>query len=397
MHLTLDEGAPPQLFRLDRAVADALRDAEIASVNYTNSPHEWLVAAAGKIGVVRVGDVQVTVKPKVDIGRLVFMMGFARSPSYWHDDPVQLDPEEDLPEALSEAFRRFGARALEQGVLKGYRSVEETTIVMRGRIREADQIKRRFGRLIPLEVRYDDFTADIAENQILLAATHRLLRMPGLSRRTRHGLQRLRLQLADVTVLPTGPRPAWHPSRLNARYIPALHVAEMVLDARSFDQRIGGLTVTGFLFSMATIFEDFVCVALREQMRPYGGISTLQHRAHLDVAESVRIKPDFVWSQHGVPQIVADAKYKAEKPAGFPQADLYQLLAYCTVLGLRDGHLVYAKGEEDARLVEVAGSLVRIQCHTLDLTVPPAGLLDQIASLAARMRRDELACQDHDR
>ena len=29
-----------------------------------------------------------------------------------------------------------------------------------------------------------------------------------------------------------------------------------------------------------------------------------------------------------------DAKYKAEKPAGYPNADLYQLLAYCTVLGL---------------------------------------------------------------
>ena len=44
---------------------------------------------------------------------------------------------------------------------------------------------------------------------------------------------------------------------------------------------------------------------------------------------------------------VIDAKYKAEKPAGYPNADLYQLLAYCTVLGLRDGHLVYARGNED--------------------------------------------------
>lgn len=397
MHLTLTEGAPPQLFRLDRDVADALRDSEVASVNYTDSSRDWLVGAAGKIGVVRVGEVQVTVKPKVDIDRLVFMMGFARNPSFWLDDPVQLDPELELPEALAEAFRRLATRALEQGLLKGYRSVEETTAVMRGRIREADQIKRRFGRLIPLEVRYDDFTVDISENQILLAATLRLLRMPGLSRRTRHGLQRLRLQLVDVTLLPGGPRPAWRASRLNTRYVPALHVAEMVLDGRSFEQRVGDVTVTGFLFSMATIFEDFVCVGLREQMRPYGGIATLQYRTHLDVAESVRIKPDFVWSQHRVPLIVADAKYKAEKPAGFPQADLYQLLAYCTVLGLTDGHLVYAKGQEPARLVEVAGSPVRIQCHTLDLTMPPAGLLDQIAALAAKMRRGDLASQDRGR
>jgi 5-methylcytosine-specific restriction enzyme subunit McrC len=43
---------------------------------------------------------------------------------------------------------------------------------------------------------------------------------------------------------------------------------------------------------------------------------------------------------------VVDAKYKAERPEGFPDADLYQMLAYCTVLGLAEGHLVYAKGNE---------------------------------------------------
>lgn len=391
MHLTLTEGAPAQLIELDRDVADALRDSEVAAVEYTDSSNHWLVSAAGKIGVLRVGDVQVTVKPKVDIDRLVFMMGYARNPSYWRDDRVRLDPDVNLPEALAEAFRRLAARALEQGLLKGYVSVDDITSVMRGRIREAEQIKRRFGRLIPLEVRYDDFTVDIAENQVLLAAAERLLRIPGLGHGTRHGLQRLRLQLADVTAPTRGQeRPFWRPNRLNARYVSALRVAEMILDGRSFEQRVGDLTVTGFLFSMATIFEDFVCVGLREHLRPSGGRSILQYKTHLDVGETVRVKPDFVWSSGGVPKLVADAKYKAEKPAGFPQADLYQLLAYCTVLGLADGHLVYAKGEEQARVHDVIGSDVRIYCHTLDLTVPPAALLEQVRVLAARMQHAQV-------
>lgn len=385
MHLTLTEGAPARRVELDRTVADALRLSEVASVELTDSPREWLVSAAGKIGVVRVGDVQVTVRPKIAIDRLVFLMGYARNPSYWIDDRVRLDPERELPEALAEAFRRLASRALEQGLLKGYRTVDDTTAVMRGRIREADQIKRRFGRLIPLEVRYDDFTVDIAENQLLLAATLRLLRMPGVNDRSRRALQRLRLQLADVMPPISGFRPTWQPSRLNARYVPALRVAEMILDGRSFEQRVGGLTVTGFLFSMATIFEDFVCVALAEQMKKYGGRSSLQYRTYLDEAEWVPIRPDYVWSADGVPRLVVDAKYKAEKPAGFPQADLYQLLAYCTVLGLRDGHLIYARGEEVPRVHDVAGSDVRIHCHTLDLTASPAGLMAQIEHLVRRI------------
>ena len=76
-----------------------------------------------------------------------------------------------------------------------------------------------------------------------------------------------------------------------------------------------------------------------------------------------------------------DAKYKAEKPAGFPDADLYQMLAYCTVLGLPEGHLVYAKGNEDAHAHVVRRAGVRIVTHALDLDVEPVKLLATVAEL----------------
>jgi 5-methylcytosine-specific restriction enzyme subunit McrC len=69
-----------------------------------------------------------------------------------------------------------------------------------------------------------------------------------------------------------------------------------------------------------------------------------QSRHYLDEAGRAVLKPDIVWRVGSKVAAVVDAKYKAEKPSGFPNADLYQLLAYCTVLGLRVGHLVYAAG-----------------------------------------------------
>ena len=39
------------------------------------------------------------------------------------------------------------------------------------------------------------------------------------------------------------------------------------------------------------------------------------------------LRPDIVWKVRGSAVAVIDAKYKAEKPAGYPNADLYQLLA----------------------------------------------------------------------
>ncbi len=212
------------------------------------------------------------------------------------------------------------------------------------------------------------------------------MRMPGVPKTARPALQRVRLQLADVTPPRTGmPLPAWRPSRLNTRYQPALRLAELILAGDSFEQRVGDLKVSGFVLDMWRIYEDFVCVALSEALRERGGSSSLQHGMHLDLARHVPIRPDFVWSQGGRARVVADAKYKAEKPSGFPQADLYQMLAYCTVLGLDEGHLVYAKGTEEPAVHVVRGSGVRIVCHTLDLADPPSALLRQIGELGAQM------------
>lgn len=382
--LTLTEGDPALPFALSDAEADALGTAELAVVSRTPGTADWLVAAGTKVGVARVGELQVTIRPKITIDRLVFLMGYATKPTFWRNHSVLLDVESDLPEALAHAFSRLASKAIEQGLLQGYKTVDESLAVVRGRIRVRDQISRRYGVGLPLEVTYDDFTTDIAENQILLAAATRLLLMPGITKPVRHSLQRLRLQMTGVSVLERGTLlPTWVPSRLNARYQAPLHLAELILAGDSFEQRVGDLHVSGFVFDMWKIYEDFVSIALRESLAPYGGAASFQHRMHLDVARNVEMRPDFFWTGRDGRRVVVDAKYKAEKPAGFPQADLYQLLAYCTVLGLAEGHLVYAKGNEAEVAHEIQGAGVTVHCHTLDLNQAPGVLLEQMHALAA--------------
>ena len=140
--------------------------------------------------------------------------------------------------------------------------------------------------------------------------------------------------------------PGWQATRLNARYHPALRLAELVLRATSVEHDSGTVAVNGFLLDMPRLFEDFVTVALREALvSAYGGRVDDQDQNYFDEAGQVRLRPDIVWKIRGSAVAVIDAKYKAEKPAGYPNADLYQLLAYCTVLGLCNGHLVYAQGK----------------------------------------------------
>ena len=76
---------------------------------------------------------------------------------------------------------------------------------------------------------------------------------------------------------------------------------------------------------------------------------------------------------------------KAEKPVGYLNADLYQLLAYCTVLGLRRGRLIYAKGSEEPAHHVVKRADIEIICHAIDLETFPSALLHQMSSLAGQI------------
>jgi 5-methylcytosine-specific restriction enzyme subunit McrC len=148
---------------------------------------------------------------------------------------------------------------------------------------------------------------------------------------------------------------------------------------------------------MWRIFEDFVTVALTDALRPYGGRSQPQDMCHhLDHARRVQLRPDLVHYQL-TPEgreraaAVVDAKYKIERGPGGFNPDLYQMLAYCTVLGLDRGHLVYAEGPAQPRVHRVHGTGLAIVTHSLDLSLLPDALLAQIEALVADITSSEVA------
>jgi 5-methylcytosine-specific restriction enzyme subunit McrC len=359
------------------------------------SPGLWQVGPAGKVGAAMIGDLEVHITPKVDIALLLFLVGYSQHGAAWRPEAVPVAEAADLVAAVAQALWRQTERATHQGLLPGYIVVEESSLVLRGRLRESEQLHRHHGLPLPLEIRHDEFTVDIPENQILRTACERMLSVPRVDAQSQHMLRRLLRDFADVTPLSRGDQvPAWQATRLNARYHTALRLAELVLRATSVEHERGGVAVNGFLLDMPKLFEDFVTVALREAIVPvYGGRVADQDRSHFDEAEQVLLRPDIVWKIRGSAVAVIDAKYKAEKPAGYPNADLYQLLAYCTVLGLDRGHLIYAKGNEQPARHIVRHSGIEILGHAIDLSQDPEELLNQIhdlAGLIATTRREPM-------
>ena len=112
-----------------------------------------------------------------------------------------------------QALWRQTDRALHQGLLPGYVTVEESSPVLRGRLRESVQLGARHGLPLPLEIRHDEFTVDIPENQILRAACARMLAVPRVDHESARMLRRLLREFGDVSELPRGGEvPSWTPA-----------------------------------------------------------------------------------------------------------------------------------------------------------------------------------------
>jgi 5-methylcytosine-specific restriction enzyme subunit McrC len=355
-------------------------------------PGAWQIGPAGKVGAAMVGGIEIHIKPKVPIARLLFLVGYARHAAAWRPETVPVAEAADLVPVVAQALWRQTEWAIHQGLLPGYILVEESSQVLRGRLRESEQLRRHHGLPLPLEIQYDEFTIDIPENRILRMACERMLAVPLVDAQSQRMLRRLLRDFSDVTPLHRGEQvPGWQATRLNARYHAALRLAELVLRATSVEHESGTVAVNGFLLDMPRLFEDFVTVALREVLESaYGGRVDDQDQNHFDEAGQVRLRPDIVWKIRGSAVAVIDAKYKAEKTAGYPNADLYQLLAYCTVLGLHSGHLIYAKGNEEPARHVVRRSGIEIFSHAVDLEQPPDELLAGMTDLAERIAMKRL-------
>jgi 5-methylcytosine-specific restriction enzyme subunit McrC len=379
----LREYGPAVEERFSAEEVEALRETKLVSAQYLGSGR-YRLKPADRVGMARTTQgVEIVVDPKLTVARLVYLLGYS-SGIVWRPELLAVPEDEDLLSAVARVLASLGEQALVQGVLQGYRTIEEPAATVRGRLLISQQVRRRAGLALPVECRFDDWGVDIPENRLLLAGVTLARALPRVQDDVRRRLHRLERKLDGVARLPPRAQaPRWQPSRLNVRYQPALRMAEVILrNASAAALPAGCLQFHGFVVSMAEVFESFLSAALRPALERYGGTVEAQESRPLDAAQQLKIRPDVLWLHGSEVTAVVDAKYKATDRVYNP--DTYQMLTYCVRLGLPVGHLVYAAGQEPQRAYAVSGAGVRILQHTLDLAEPDISTLHaSIDALAA--------------
>jgi 5-methylcytosine-specific restriction enzyme subunit McrC len=388
----LTEYASSAPISLSVAQRDALRQL-VSGLTITPVPGStdtYTLTSGSTVGVARVGDLTVELRPKIGIAAVLFLVSYALDPKSWKPEQAELARDANLAEAIIPLFARTAQQAIRQGLLHGYRRREDTLTSIRGRVRIAEQFRTRTGLPLPIEIAYDDFTPDILENQLLGTAVDILGRLYLRHPDSHTSIARLHQQFNGINNLAPDrrgvPEPHW--TRLNARYRPAVALARLIISTAGLEARAGGEDASVFLINMNAVFERFIRVALREALRL--DVHTFPAAArgrsvHLDMEHTVPLEPDLSWWNGSRCVFAGDCKYKKTE-ATVPNADVYQMLAYLTALQLADGLLIYAVGEDVPHTVTVPFAGKRILVRTIDVTQAPHDVLRQIAKLAGQIR-----------
>ena len=379
---------------LDHDQLQALAAARISVSPSVDPEGAYLLRPSSWVGAVNIGDRSVIVRPKIPVDRVMFLMTYALDPKHWRDESIELTTDADVLEAVALTFSRRTQRAIHRGLLRGYRREEDALNTVRGQIRFADQIGRRYGLPLPIEVAYDEYTEDIEHNRLLKTAIHRLSHAQIRSMAVRQELRRLRsaFDMVHLGAYRRGAVPEIRYTRLDEHYRPAVELARLIIENSSLELFGGKVSGASFLIDMNVVFEQFLYVALGE---PLGlGSDRWQHQARLKLDEggSINMEPDLSWwtpvsaGSGPFPCFVGDAKYKKLDAPGFRHADIYQMLAYCTAADLPSGLLIYAAGEDPSGKYRINHSGKTIEVATLDLSGTPEDILGEVDRLADRVR-----------
>ena len=377
----------PVNFPLEKGQLSALAEAHIAVRPSVIEGQTYVLHPSSYIGTAHIGDLCVVVRPKIPIDRVMFLVAYALNPKDWRQYNFDLIRATDVLEIIIPAFVYHTRQAVRRGLLQGYRRQEEALHTVRGRIRFDEQIRRRFGVPLPIEVSFDEFTEDIEENRLVKAALHRLAHLPvrsQLARRDVHAL-RPRFDTVELSAYRRG-TPEIQYTRLNSHYRPAVELARLIIDNSSLELHHGEVTGASFLMDMNEVFQEFVTVALRETLGLSKETFLESYIPSLDKCKRVNLKPDLVWWSGSRCRFVGDAKYKRLASAGFQHADIYQMLAYCIAADLPSGLLIYAKGESESGVHRIRNTGKTIEVASIDLAGEPDAILKEVGRLACRIK-----------
>lgn len=312
-------------------------------------PGQWSVRVLNSIGIVRVGELQLVVEPKIPLPHVLHL--FERSGSFPRLDVerASLESAETLWPLVAAAYLSSLECLIRAGLASGYQEARADLRSARGRIITATTATALMKGRVALQCEFEDFSVDTALNRVLKAAAERVAMSGNLSWDLRRRAARVIQHLEGISELRPLDLVTARPERHTSRYVLPLQLARHVLDSTGRAVEAGLEAGFGFLIRTPEMVEE----ALRRTVASaLEGLTEVTKETLALRGSHHSLTPDLAFGSLAV----GDVKYKVWA-GDWDRADLYQLVAFATGFrvnaGLRVGFTPEPHGRADIRVGKI--------------------------------------------
>jgi 5-methylcytosine-specific restriction enzyme subunit McrC len=334
----------------------------------------YRVTPAGHVGTIVGPDCRLVIRPKVALANLFHLLDPA-APLPVADDGVTAAAGTEPFQFLAGRLARHLAERSAAGLHHAYAERSHHGPHLRGRLDLPAQLRDAGGRKDRLHCRYEEFTVDVACNQLSKATADLVLRSPLLAPAVGALLRRALAPFAEVASVPIGPDSfdAVTLDRLTEPYRPLLALCRLLVEGLSADCAAGPVPYPAFLLDMERVFERYCTAAVVQHLAGDAVLTAAVQQwrraaAPVDGQPDLSLRPDLVVQRRGRPVLVLDAKWKRPPATALVTEDVYQVLAYCTALGVRRAVLVYPGRRDRVWTYRLEQGSIRLAVRTLRVT-----------------------------
>jgi 5-methylcytosine-specific restriction enzyme subunit McrC len=376
---------PVRLTRETRAALVAAAGERLV-IHAAADPDVVTIGATSWVGALAVPGLVVRVMPKVSVTNFFAMLGAGVSPDAFDHEHVTWSDTDELIDGVAYFAIRLIDSATMRGLVHGYVPREERMRTIRGRLLVEEFARPPWSAAEP-QCRFDDFTADIVENQLFRCTLQAMLSWPQLAPHVRREALRVLGRFDGVADTPATKHAAPLPiTRLNEHYEDAMRLSRLVLQAMSLSHEAGDQQANSLMVDMDDLFRRWISQELDFRLAPEMRIER-DEDVWLDEGRALTMAPDLVVRRGSEVVLVGDAKYSMGADGYVASRDYLELVAYTSAMGLPTGLLVHCNSDrapESEIVIRNAGT--RILCRPIRLDGSYAAVCRSLDFLADLVR-----------
>jgi 5-methylcytosine-specific restriction enzyme subunit McrC len=335
----------------------------------TRQVHEYRLTPLGHVGTIVAPTCRLLIRSKIPIDNILYLLDPAAAVSF--SDRTTPLPSTELVDLLAARLAQLLSERAAAGLHRRYLERAEHGPFLHGRLDLPAQLREAAPRE-RLHCRYEEFTADVPWNQVPRAVAEMVLGSPFPGEGVKAALRQALHAFAEVSVVPLSVASfaGAEPDRLTEAYRPLLELSRLLFESLTPSETPGDVSCPAFLLDLERIWERYVTGGVLAGAAARDAYEVLVQpwltvNAPVAGQPDIHLRPDIILKKDGGPVLVADAKWKRLRGTPLVTEDLYQVLAYCTALGVGRGVLVYPGRRNHIWKYTLSRSPVAIEVRTL--------------------------------